>query len=286
MIIPMLKEAWISLSSHKLRSFLTILGIIIGVCAVVIMVAAGQTVQNEIDKELGDLGGNMMIVTPGSSNKSGVRLPRGRPTLTEGDAEAIKLLKNVVLVAPAVSSAQQVVRGSKNWNTGILGSNLDYIPLGSWEIEEGMNFTERDMETGARYVLIGKTIKEKLFEEGEYVIGEDIRIKNIPFKVIGVLEERGSSIGGSDQDDIIIAPLKTVRTRLIGNRIPDMVRVILLTVDEAKHMSLVERRIETLLRDRHRIRNGQENDFSITNITEMVNKITKIGLILSILLAT
>jgi len=286
-MVAIFKEAWISLASHKLRSFLTILGIIIGVVAVVLMVAAGQVVRNNINDELSSLGANMIIITPSSSNRGGIQGGRGsRPSTTIKDAEAIKEIKNVSYVAPIVSSTEQIVRGSSNWNTSIIGSNLDYLEINDWQIEKGTNFTQRDLDSGATSILIGKTIVEKLFSDGVDPIGQDIRIKNIPFKVIGILAEKGAGMGGNDQDDTIIAPLKVVKTRLTRNHFPNIVSIVMVTVDEEENMVFVKKRITTLLQERHSIKEGDENDFDVINLTEMANKIQNVGFILSVLLAS
>ena len=219
----MLKEAWISIKSNKLRSFLTILGIIIGVCAVVLMVAVGQTVRNEINKELESFGGNKLIVSPAKTNIGGVKGGADRPTTTYDDYKAISQVKDVKEAAPMVTVGAQVVRGSRNWQTRIFGTTPEYLSIDDFEVEQGMSFTEEDVENGTPYALIGQTIVEKLFEEGENPIGETIRIRNTPFVVIGVLKEKGAGAGGSDQDDLIISPIFAVKRRLTTNKIPNLV---------------------------------------------------------------
>ena len=286
MIIPMLKEAWISIISNKLRSFLTILGVVIGVCAVVLMVATGQTVQLEIDKQLEGIGGNMMLIVPASSNRGGIRSGRGgMPTLTMDDMKAVKQVKNIINVAPLVTSKFQVVAGANNWNTTVNGTNTEYLEIHDYEIEKGMMFTERDVYTGTPFAVIGQTIVDELFPF-EDPLGKDIRIKGIPFKIIGVLKEKGASANGSDQDDIILLPVKSFKSRLTRNRFPDRVAIFFLTFDDAKNMKMVERRIQTLLEVRHKIVPNADPDFEVVNLTEMVQKISMIGFILAVLLAS
>ena len=286
MIIPMLKEAWISIISNKLRSFLTILGVVIGVCAVVLMVATGQTVQLEIDKQLEGIGGNMMLIVPASSNRGGIRSGRGgMPTLTMDDMKAVKQVKNIINVAPLVTSKFQVVAGANNWNTTVNGTNTEYLEIHDYEIEKGMMFTERDVYTGTPFAVIGQTIVDELFPF-EDPLGKDIRIKGIPFKIIGVLKEKGASANGSDQDDIILLPVKSFKSRLTRNRFPDRVAIFFLTFDDAKNMKMIERRLQTLLEVRHKIGFNADPDFEIINLTEIVQKISRIGFVLAVLLAS
>ena len=287
MIIPMLKEAWISIISNKLRSFLTILGVVIGVCAVVLMVATGQAVQLEIDKQLEGIGGNMMLVVPASSNRGGIHSGRGGlPTLTMQDMEAVKDVKNVVNVAPLVSSKFQIVAGANNWNTTVNGTNPEYLDINDYKVERGIMFSNRDVYAGTPFAVIGKTIVDKLFPYGEEPLGKDIRIKGVPFKVIGILKEKGADSRGSDQDDVILLPVKSFKSRLTSNRFPNRVSIFFVTFDDAKNMKMVERRIQTLLEVRHKILPNNDPDFEIVNLTEIVQRISMIGFILAVLLAS
>lgn len=287
MIVPMLKEAWISIISNKLRSFLTILGVVIGVCAVVLMVATGQTVQLEIDKQLDGFGGNMMLVVPASSNRGGIRSGRGGlPTLTMQDMEAIKNVKNVVYVAPLVTSKFQVVAGGNNWNTTVNGTNPEYLDIHDYEIEKGVMFSNRDVYSGTPFAVIGKTVVNELFPYGEDPLGKDIRIKGVPFKVIGILKEKGADSAGNDRDDVILLPVKSFKSRLTKNKFPDRVAIFFLTFDNTENMKMVERRIQTLLEIRHKISSSSTPDFEIVNLTEMVQRISMIGFILAVLLAS
>ena len=287
MILAMFKEAWISILSNKLRSFLTILGVVIGVCAVVLMVATGQAVQLEIDKQLEGIGGNMMLVVPASSNRGGVQSGRGgRPSLTMQDSEAVKELKNVVNVAPLVTSKYQVVAGGNNWNTTVNGTNPDYLEINDYQIDRGVMFTERDVYAGTPFAVIGQTIVNKLFPYGEEPLGQDIRIKGVPFKIIGILKEKGADAKGNDQDDVILLPVKAFKSRLTSNRFPDRVAILFVTFDDVKNMKMVERRIQTLLEVRHKIHANMDPDFEVINLTEMVQKISMIGFILAVLLAS
>lgn len=286
LIIPMFRESWISIKSNKLRSFLTILGVLIGVCAVVLMVATGQTVRNEINKELESFGGNKLIIGPGRSNRKGVNSSGGKQTLSYGDYEAIKKVKDVKGAAATFAAGAMAIYGSYNWPTKVFGVTTEYFSLENYELESGSYFTDQDVIDGLPYAIIGQTIVENMFSEGEDPIGATIRIGNTPFTVIGVLKEKGSGMGGTDGDDIILAPLFTVKRRLSKNKIPDSVAMITVMADNEEALPYVQKRIEILLQERHRLATYEENDFEIMNLKEIADKVSNIGVILSILLAS
>ncbi len=285
MISVILQESWLSVASHKLRSFLTTLGIIIGVCAVVMMVAAGQTVSNIINDSFSSLGGNLMIIIPGASNSGGIRTQQGRSSLTRHDIEAIAELKDVMAVAPIVGSAAQAVNGSNNWNVSITGTTPDYLLVGNWEIDKGAMFGDRDVKSAAPYVVVGQTVIAELFN-GQNPVGQILRIKNIPFRVIGTLKPKGQDLGGRDQDNIVVMPFTTTRQRIAGNFMPDRVDVGIIKIEDNRDMDVVQRRIQNLLRARHGLKEGHENDFDVRNLTEIVNTVKTAGTVLSLLLTT
>ncbi|MDR3289861.1 MAG: ABC transporter permease [Rickettsiales bacterium] len=287
MIYLILREAIISLYSNKLRSLLTVLGVVIGVCAVVIMVAAGQAVQLEINKQLESFGANIMIIMPTSPSKNGVRGQRGgRPTLTIGDMQAVQKIEGVLMATPILRYGFQIVGGQNNWPTNVIGSTPDYFESFDYELEEGVYFTNYDALIGrSPYAVIGKTIKDKLFPF-ENPIGKDIKIKGVPFKVVGLLKEKGAGMGGNDEDDLIIVPLTTFKTRLTSNRFPDRVYLIVVKFDSINNMKMIERRLQALLEVRHKVSLNADPDFEIMNLTEIVNKIKLVGVILTILLAS
>lgn len=286
LIVPMLQEAWVSIKNNKLRSFLTILGIMIGVCAVVLMVATGQTVRNEINAQLEGFGGNKLIITPSRTDKGGVRGAGTKPTTTYTDYEAIKKVKDVLDVAPMVTVSAQVINGSNNWATVVYGTTPEYFNIDDFEIEDGVIFSYEDVLNASTYAVIGRTIADELFTEGEEPLGSTIRIRNVPFVVIGILKEKGSGMGGNDQDDVIIAPLFTVKRRLTSNRIPNLVSMIMLRANSEENLSRVENRVRVLLQERHNIKENENDDFDIMNLTEIAEKINNIGVVLSILLAS
>jgi putative ABC transport system permease protein len=286
MFFLILRESWISLCSNKLRTFLTILGVVIGICSVILMVAAGQAVQLEINTQLSDLGGNKLIIMPASPSKNGIRGPRGgRPTLTLGDMEAIRKIEGVVSTTPMVQSPFQVTGNGNNWPTTIYGTNTDVLISQDLEVANGVMFTERDVFANSPVAVIGKTVAEKLFLEQDPV-GRDIKIKGIPFKIIGVLKEKGADFSGNDDDDLIILPVKSFKSRLTTNKFPDRIYLIMITFDDVKQMKMIERRIQVLLEERHKIGGNREPDFEIINLTEILNKINMISLFLTILLTS
>ncbi len=284
MILAILKEAWISISAYKLRTFLTMLGILIGVAAVVMMVSAGQAVQNEITKTFDSMGTNLIIIGPGETVKGGVRGGRGKPTVTFADIESLKGLKDVQSASYIVNAAVQAVYGSNNYGVSVYGTTPDYLDIGNWEIEQGQMFTEKDLRSGKPYIVIGQTIVDELFGL-QNPIGKVMRLKSQPFTVIGVLKEKGDGMMGDDQDNIVLMPATTLRQRIHSGFRPNFANVgFVKTVSEDK-MEVVANRIEYQLRARHRLKEGTDNDFTVRLMTEMVDKVRSVGFILSALLA-
>ena len=284
MIYQILKEAWISISAYKMRTFLTMLGIVIGVAAVVLMVAAGQTVQNEITKTFDSMGTNLIILGPAEVVSGGVRGGRGRPSITFDDVESLRSLKDVEAVSYIVATAVQAVYGSNNYGVNVRGTTPDFLKVNNWEIETGISFTEKDVKTGKPYVLIGQTVIDELFGL-QNPLGKVIRLKGQPFTVIGTLKAKGDNLMGQDEDNVILTPATAVRQRLRGSYRPNYTDVAFVKVTEENKMEMVAKRIEYQLRARHHLKEGADNDFSINLMTEMVEKVRSIGLILSILLS-
>ncbi len=285
MIYQILREAWISISSYKMRSFLTMLGIVIGVAAVVLMVAAGQTVQNEITKTFDSMGTNLIIIAPAETVSGGVRGGRGRPTVSFDDVESLRSLPDVETASYVVNAAVQAVYGNNNYGVSIYGTTPEYLNVGNWEIESGMAFTEKDVKSGKPYILIGQTVVDELFGL-QNPLGKTLRLKGKPFTVIGVLKSKGDNLMGQDQDNIVLMPATTVRQRLRGSNRPQFADIAFVKVVSEDKMESVSRRIEFQLRARHRLKEGTDNDFSLHLMTEMVEKVRQIGFILSVLLAS
>lgn len=284
MISAILKEAWISISAYKLRTFLTMLGILIGVAAVVMMVSAGQTVQNEITRTFDSMGTNLIIIGPGETVSGGVRGGRGKPTVTFADVDSLKTLKDVQTASYVVNSAVQAVYGSNNYGVSVYGTTPDYLDIGNWEIEQGQMFTEKDLKSGKPYVVIGQTVVNELFGM-QNPIGKVIRLKSQPFTVIGVLKEKGDGMMGNDQDNIILMPATTLRQRIHSGFRPNYTDVAFVKAISEDKMEAVANRIEYQLRARHRLKENAQNDFTVRLMTEMVEKVRSIGFILSALLA-
>lgn len=284
MIFQVLREAWISIMAYKLRSFLTTLGIIIGVAAVVLMVAAGQTVQNEITKTFDAMGTNLIIIGPAQTVSGGVRGGRGKPTVSFADVESFRSIADVETTAYIVNTAVQAVYGNNNYGVSVIGTTPEYLQIGNWEIQSGVPFTEADVKTGKPYILIGQTIVEELFGLQDPV-GKTLRLKSRPFTIVGVLKEKGDGLMGNDQDNVILMPATTLRQRLRGSQRPQMSDIAFVKVSSEDKMETVAQRVEYQLRARHHLKEGTPNDFTINLMTEMVEKVRSVGLILSILLA-
>ncbi|MDY6407382.1 MAG: ABC transporter permease [Pseudomonadota bacterium] len=284
MLGQILRESWISISAYKMRTFLTMLGIMIGVAAVVMMVAAGQTVQNEITKTFDSLGTNLIIIGPGETVSGGVRGGRGRPSVSFDDVESLRSLKDVETASYIVSAAVQAVYESNNYGVSIAGTTPEYLTIGNWEIEQGAMFTERDFKSGKPYIVIGQTVVNELFGL-QNPIGKTLRLKGQPFTVIGTLQEKGDGLMGDDQDNIILMPATTLRQRVRGSNRPQYSDIAFVKVTEEDKMEAVANRIEYQLRARHRLKEGVTNDFTVRLMTDMVEKVRNVGFILSALLA-
>ncbi|MBQ7413353.1 MAG: ABC transporter permease [Alphaproteobacteria bacterium] len=284
MLGQILREAWISITAYKMRTFLTMLGIMIGVAAVVLMVAAGQTVQNEITKTFDSMGTNLIIIGPGETVSGGVRGGRGRPSVSFDDVESLRELKDVETSSYIVNTAVQAVYGSNNYGVSVAGTTPEYLNIGNWEIDQGIMFTDRDLRSGKPYAVIGQTIVNELFGLQD-PIGKTLRLKGKPFTVIGTLKEKGDGLMGDDQDNIILMPATTLRQRLKGSNRPQYSDIAFVKVTEENKMESVANRIEYQLRARHRLKDGVQNDFTVRLMTDMVEKVRSVGFYLSLLLA-
>lgn len=268
------KESWLSISGNKLRSFLTVLGIIIGVMAVVIMVAVGETVQQSITDQFSSLGTNTIVIRAGAARTGGVRMGN-RQTLTLSDAEQIGKLPDVSAVTPAQSSGAQVIYGNQNWATSMVGVYPDYVTVQNIEMEHGTFFDQMAVKNASTYAVIGPTTAKEL-GMSENPVGEIIRIQNTPFVIIGVTKEKGDSAMGS-QDDMVIIPITTLKKRLQGSRFPEAVSMIALKLYQDADNAVVTDQISALLRQRHKIKDGDDNDFQVTDmkqIMETMNTVT------------
>lgn len=272
------------LFANKLRSVLTMLGIIIGVAAVIAMVSIGMGVKSNVEDSMASLGSNMLIVTPGAANSGGIRGAAGsRESLKYDDAMAIKKkIKNIDHVSPIVQRSYQIVYGNQNWNTVVMGVTPEYMAIRSLTLTVGTFISQTDNDKRQRVAVIGPTVARNLFGS-ENPIGRNIRIHNQPFKIIGVLASKGQSSMGQDQDDVVIVPLMTEQERLLGIT---HIQMIQLQVSEASKIVQVQSEVETLLRQRHHILNGKDNDFTVNNLTSLLETVTQQTTMLTILLGS
>jgi putative ABC transport system permease protein len=260
-----------SLRVNVLRSLLTMLGVIVGVAAVIAMIAVGSGAEKQVEEHIRSLGVSLLVVLPGAQRSGSVRLSAGsRHTLREADATAIGREVGVVEgAAPKVHQRAQIVWGNRNWSTPVSGVTPSFFDVFDWPVTVGGAFTREDMDTAAKVAVIGTTIVKKLFEDAN-PLGEEIRIKNVPFTVIGVLDQKGISSGGSDTDDNVYIPLSTARIRVHGGKhqvARDALDVIVVKVTDVEAIPQAKRQIRDLLRQRHRLRAEDPDDFRVLDLT-------------------
>ena len=267
-----------------MRSLLTALGIIIGVAAVVVMVAVGDGAQLKVEQQIEGLGSNLIIITPGSSNSGGVRGGAGTfSKFTLADAEKIKNEATLITgVSPLVRSGGQVIGGTGNWFTQIQGVTADYLSIRAWALESGEFFTDRDIIARAKVCVIGSEIVKNLFPN-EDPVGKQIRIKNVPFKIIGVLKSKGQTSVGTSNDDIILAPSKTVLDRLSGGRFISSIQAS--AVSSAKNEA-AQAELRSIMRESHGLTQGEEDDFTIKDQSDIAEAQTETARVLTYLLAS
>ena len=281
--LTILKVGLQAIARNKLRSILTALGIIIGVACVIAMIGVGQGSQAAIQAQISSLGSNFLMVFPGVATQSGARIFTGQSTITDDDVAAVRQeCPAVAYVTPVSRSAAQVVNGSLNWGTQVQGVGVEWPFVKSWNVEKGVFFSESDVRAAAKVCLLGSTVANALFE-GQDPVGQSVRIKNFPFRVIGVLEAKGGNSMGQDQDDLVVAPYTTVMRLLKKTTKIDMFMASAVSrsaVDQA------QTEIEALLRQRHRIMPGQDSDFMIRSQQEIAQTADQTSKTLSTLLAS
>ena len=277
-----------ALRVNKLRSALTMLGIVIGVGAVITMVAVGAGAQARVAEQIQSLGSNMIIVLSGSILSGGVRLGSGSQlTITEDDAWAIQReIPAVAAAAPTSRGSAQVVYGNLNWATGIQGVTLEFFTAREWDVADGRLFSQEEVEGAGKVALVGLTVAGNLFGDSD-PLGQVIRIKNVPFTVIGTLERKGQTTFGQDQDDTVLIPLSTAKKKVLGASQANARSVgsIAVKVREARAMPEAEQEIRGLLRQRHRLQAFQDDDFNIRNLTEVLQSQEASSRVLTLLLA-
>jgi putative ABC transport system permease protein len=283
-ILNILLSAFRALQRNKMRSFLTMLGIIIGVGAVIAMLAIGQGAEFSVKETIAALGTNVLMVYPGAQQQGGVRTAAGSAvTLTEEDALAIaRECPAVRYVSPGSGAGGQIIAGNLNWSTGIQGVGTDYLEIRQWAVEYGEYFTDQDVKAAAKVCVLGKTVADNLFPETS-AVEQTIRIRNVPFKVVGVLKKKGQNASGQDQDDLILAPYTTVIRRL--SHWPNL-RSILLSANSLNEMPTAQKQVTEVLRMRHKIQPYDPDDFTVRNQTDLAATATATTEILTILLAS
>ncbi len=284
MLAAMFGEAWHAMGANRMRTALTMLGMVIGVGSVVLMMAIGQGAQYAVAQTISTMGSNLYIVISGSTSASGVRTGSGfGPTLNVADAEAITELDDITHVAPIHQGTQQLVYGAKNWSASIVGTTPSYLDARAWSIISGYAFSESDVRSATRVALVGITVVENLFDK-EDPIGKTIRIRQTPFVIIGVLGAKGQNLDGRDQDDTVIIPLTTAQRKVFGVPFAGSVRTIVLQASSAEAMPAVEKSVTALLRQRHRIREDADNDFYIRNLAAAADSAAETTRVMSLLL--
>ena len=280
-----LQLAFRSLARNRLRAVLTVLGVVIGIAAVTTLVSVGQSAAEMIRGQFSAIGTNVIVVIPGTGERGGVRLGP-LPSLSQGDVEAIAAeCRAVLATTPLVAAAGQVIHAGTNWSPKqMFGVGVDYPTVRSWQVRRGGFFSDRDVAGAEKVCVLGHTVAARLFQTADPV-GQIVRIRNIPFRVIGVLEKKGANIVGDDQDDILLMPYSTARKRLVGNGFKG-VHAILVSARSVDTMHVAEREIRHLLADRHRIAPGQVNDFQVQNTTEIAKALGVVTGVMTAMLAS
>jgi putative ABC transport system permease protein len=271
-LMSSMRIAFRALTMNKLRSALTMLGIVIGVASVIATVAIGSGATQRIQEQIASIGSNIIMVIPGSTTSSGMRMGSGNAvTLTEADTrELVAQCPDVALAAPMVRGGAQVVYGNNNWATIIYGVTPDYLSIRDFSVADGAEFTQQDVDGANKVALLGKTVVDNLFGGAE-PIGQVIRIKNVPFNVVGVLTPKGQSSQGQDQDDVILLPISTAKRKVIGinSANADAVNAIIMQAKSGAQIPAAQEEAEALLRQRHHLQTVEADDFTIRNLQEL-----------------
>ncbi len=281
--LSVLPVAWLALMRHKMRAVLTTLGIMIGVASVIAMVAVGSGARMMIEAQVASLGANMLMIFPGSTNQSGLRGGMGSVSrFTEADGRAINdECPNVAACTPVVNYSGRAVYGNQNWPTRINGVYPNYTEIRDWPLSAGKLFTEQDVERATKVCLLGQTVVDNLFPDGGDPVGLYVRVRNIPFRILGVLERKGQSPFGADQDDTIIAPFTTVQHRLLNTT---SVYIFMCSASSTDTIYKAQDEITALFRQRHRLQPDQDDDFTIRNQADLLKAQTESSGVMQMLL--
>ena len=280
--LNLIKIAWKAILLNKTRAMLTMLGIIIGVASVIAMLAIGEGSKESIKKNISSMGANLITIRPGAGMMGGVRSdPSSMQTLTLNDYKTLKTQTHYIKnISPIVNGSGQSIAGSNNWPTTIYGASPEYLSIRDWSVEKGSMFTEDDIESYAKVAVIGKTVQENLFPN-EDPIGKMIRFKNIPFKVIGILKEKGENTFGQDQDDIIIAPYTAVQKRILAQKYLQSIVASSISEDDSE---AAVNEITTIMEKQHNIKEGDDNDFNVSSQQEIISTFSSTSEMLTVLL--
>jgi putative ABC transport system permease protein len=287
-LLATLRVALAALRTNKLRSALTMLGIVIGVAAVIAMVGVGTGAQARVEDQIKSLGSNLIIVLSGNFTGAGARMGAGsQPTISEDDAYALQReIASVESSAPQLRGSGQVVFGNSNWNSAVLGITPEYFIARNWQVASGRQIETPDLDASAKVVLLGQTVARSLFGEADPV-GETVRVRRVPHLVVGLLERKGQSMVGQDQDDVVLIPITTARKRVLGGQQVKSrsVQSITVKVRDGADVGVAEQEMRDLLRQRHRLQPNQEDDFFLRNLAEVLAAQETSSRVLAMLLA-
>ncbi|MGH9883792.1 MAG: ABC transporter permease, partial [Pyrinomonadaceae bacterium] len=285
-LVMIIRVAFRALVRNKMRAALTMLGIIIGVGAVIAMVSIGQGAQASVQAQIESIGTNLLFVSAGAQNVGGVRSgtgDSGTNTLTVEDLDAIRReVPSVALVTPAVNSRSQLVVGNMNWNTSVQGVNQDYPSIRKWSVQAGSFFTESDVRSAGRVIVVGQTIADNLFA-GADPVGQTVRVMNLPFRVVGVMARKGQDPQGRDQDDVAFAPYTAVQKKLLGSQRVQIAYVSAISQDATY---TAQAQITELLRQRHKLDGNQPDDFTVRNMSDVAEAANETNSIMTLLLGS
>lgn len=282
-IANLLKIALKALNNNKLRCFLTMLGIIIGVASVITMLAIGQGSKDSIKAQISEMGSNMIMIHPGNMQRGGVRQSSDdNQKIKVSDYEALQTLLGIAAISPSVNSGGQLVYGNNNYPSSIYGINPDYLDIRKLKVKDGTMFTDHDIKTAAKVCVLGKTVVDNLFPDGSDPIGKVVRFGSIPFTVVGVLESKGTNSMGQDQDDVVLAPYTTVMKRILA---VDYLQGIFASAVDENHTDETIESITEVLRSEHKLKEGAEDDFSIRSQQELSEMMNSTSDMMTVLLA-
>ena len=285
-LLMIIRVAFRALVRNKMRAALTMLGIIIGVAAGIAMVSIGQGAQASVQAQISNIGTNLLFISAGAQNVGGVRSGTGDTginTLTVEDLEAIgREVPSVGMVTPAVNTRSQLIVGNQNWNTQIQGVNEQFPEIRKWNVQDGAFFTDTDVRTAARVLVIGQTIADNLFP-GADPVGQTIRVRNLPFRVVGVMARKGQDAQGRDQDDTALAPYSAVQKKILGS---ERVQIAYVSAISQDATFTAQEQITELLRQRHKLESREPNDFTVRNMTDIAEAANETNNIMTMLLAS